>query len=184
MFRQTAFGIALSTLVLGSGLTTIPVPGHTSTNKNTDRQPNSSISRLFAKSTNFHASTIEKSVFEQINRYRTQRGLGKLTLNRKISRQARYHSQNMALEKVPFSHQGFKQRVSVIPIPYNSAAENVAYNQGYSDPAAQAVVGWLNSRGHLKNIQGNFNLTGIGVAINDRGQVYITQIFLRTQRTK
>lgn len=181
MFRQTAFGIALSTLVLGSGLTTIPVPGHTSTKKNTDRQPVSTLSSLVATSTNFHASTMEKSVFKQINRYRTSQGLPKLTLSAKVSRQARFHSQNMALEKVPFSHQGFEERVSLIPIPYNSAAENVAYNYGYNDPASQAVTDWLKSRGHLKNIKGNFNLTGIGVAINDKRQVYLTQIFIRTR---
>ncbi|MDJ0800920.1 MAG: CAP domain-containing protein [Calothrix sp. MO_167.B12] len=182
MFRQTAFGIALSTLVLGSGLTTIPVPGHTSTKDTTDSQPTETFSRLVATSTNFHASVIEKSVFEQINRYRTSKGLPKLKLSQKVSRQARSHSQNMALGKVPFSHQGFEERVSLLPIAYNSASENVAYNYGYEDPASQAVEGWLESKGHLKNIKGNFNVTGIGVAINDRNQVYLTQIFLRTRK--
>lgn len=181
MFRRTAFGIALSLLVLGSGLTTIPVPGHTSTKKTTVSQTNLNTSHLLTKLTSFHASIIEKSVFEKINHYRVGRGLKKLALNGTISRQARYHSQNMALKKVPLSHQGFKQRVSVIPISYNSASENVAYNQGYSDPAAQAVEAWINSRKHLENIQGSFHLTGVGVAINDRRQVYITQIFLRTK---
>ncbi|MDJ0677587.1 MAG: CAP domain-containing protein [Calothrix sp. MO_167.B42] len=184
MFRQTTFGIALSMLVLGSGLTTIPVPGHTSTKKTTAGQATDSISRLAVKSTNFHAKTIEKSVFEQINRYRISKGLPKLTLNAKVSRQARFHSQNMALGKVPFSHQEFERRVSLIPIAYNSAAENVAYNIGYEDPASEAVTGWVKSQGHLKNIKGNFNLTGIGVAINDRKQVYLTQIFLRTRKAQ
>lgn len=86
----------------------------------------------------------------------------------------------MANGKVPFSHQGFEKRVTILPIIYKSAGENVAFNQGYSDPAGQAVIGWLNSPGHLKNIKGKYNLTGIGVAANQKGEVYLTQIFLQT----
>jgi uncharacterized protein YkwD len=122
---------------------------------------------------------LEKSVFDQINQYRVFRGLPELSLSAKISKQARIHSQNMARGKVPFSHQGFKRRVNAIPITYRSAAENLAFNLGYSDPAAQAVTGWLNSPGHLTNIKGNYNLTGIGVAANSEGEIYLTQIFLR-----
>ncbi|MBW4563625.1 MAG: CAP domain-containing protein [Mojavia pulchra JT2-VF2] len=182
MFRQTAFGIALSTLVLASGLTTAPIPGHSSTNKPTHNKPLSiSLNQVATSSTTFKTTALEKSVFAQINRYRVSQGLPKLALNASITRQARIHSQNMAKGKVPFSHQGFKGRVTAIPIIYNSAAENVAFNQGYSDPAAQAVIGWLDSPGHLKNIRGKYNLTGIGVAANEEGEVYLTQIFLRTQ---
>jgi uncharacterized protein YkwD len=84
----------------------------------------------------------------------------------------------MAKGKVPFSHNGFEARVKAIPLSYNSAAENVAFNMGYTNPAKQAVIGWLNSPGHLKNLRGRYNLTGIGVAANDKGEVYLTQIFL------
>jgi uncharacterized protein YkwD len=181
MFRQTAFGIALSTLVLASGLTTAPIPGHSSTNKPADNKPLSISANQGAVSTTaFNTTALEKSVFDKINRYRVSVGLPKLSLNASITRQARIHSQNMANGKVPFSHQGFKERVTVLPIIYSNAGENVAFNQGYSDPASQAIVGWLNSPGHLKNIQGKYNLTGIGVAANQQGEVYLTQIFLRT----
>ena len=87
----------------------------------------------------------------------------------------------MAKGKVPFSHLGFKQRVNAITIGYSGAAENVASNLGYSDPANQAVVGWLNSPGHLENVKGHYNLTGIGVVTNTQGEVYLTQIFLRSK---
>ncbi|MDZ7962697.1 MAG: CAP domain-containing protein [Aulosira sp. DedQUE10] len=181
MFRQTAFGIALSTLVLASGLTTSPIPGHSSPQKATHNKPLSiSSNQVAASTTAFKTTSLEKSVFDQINRYRVSKGLSKLTLNANITRQARIHSQNMANGKVPFSHQGFERRVTVLPIIYKSAGENVAFNQGYSDPAAQAVIGWLNSPGHLKNIRGKYNLTGIGVAANKQGEVYLTQIFLQS----
>jgi uncharacterized protein YkwD len=87
----------------------------------------------------------------------------------------------MAKGTVKFSHHGFEQRVKAIPLKYDSAGENVAFNIGYSDPAHQAVVGWLNSPGHLKNIQGKYKLTGVGVATNAKGEVYLTQIFINTR---
>ncbi|MBU7586515.1 MAG: CAP domain-containing protein [Nostoc sp. TH1S01] len=175
MFRQPAFGIALSTLVLASGFVTTPIPSHSSTNKTT--QPIAA-SQLASSTTTFNTTALEKSVFEQINRYRVSKKLPKLTLNANISRQARIHSQNMAKGKVPFSHNGFEKRVIATSIRFNSAGENVAVNQGYSNPASQAVIGWLESPGHLKNIKGNYNLTGVGVATNQQGEVYLTQIFL------
>jgi uncharacterized protein YkwD len=182
MLRQTAFGIALSTLVLASELMTAPGSGNTSTQKTADNQLSSIPSSQVATSTlTFPTTTLEKSVFEQINQYRLSQGLPKLTLNASITKQARIHSRNMAGGKVPFSHQGFEKRVSAIPLIYNSAAENVAYNLGYSDPANEAVIGWLNSPGHLKNVKGRYNLTGIGVAANEKGEVYLTQIFLNTK---
>ncbi|AFZ24210.1 uncharacterized protein with SCP/PR1 domains [Cylindrospermum stagnale PCC 7417] len=182
MLRQTAFGIALSTLVLASGLMTAPVPGNPSQKKADPRQPSSiPASQVATSNLTFQTTTLEKSVFEQINQYRVSQGLPKLTINANITRQARIHSENMAKGKVPFSHQGFARRVNAIPLIYNSAAENVAFNLGYSNPANQAVIGWLRSPGHLKNIQGKFNLTGIGVAANQQGEVYLTQIFLHTR---
>ena len=173
MLRQTAFGIALSTLVLASGYMTAANPDN-SFAKQTGRYQRSS---LVTSQTN----SLEKSVFTQINQYRAKRGLGQLNLSEKISQQARIHSQNMATGKVPFSHQGFERRVMAIPLKYSSAAENVAYNTGYSNPANEAVSGWLKSPGHLKNLQGKYNLTGVGVATNEQGQVYLTQIFLNAR---
>ncbi|MBN3926221.1 CAP domain-containing protein [Nostoc sp. NMS4] len=182
MFRQTAFGIALSALVLASGLTTVPIPNHTSTNTSTRNKLLSLFSSQVAISTpTFKTTELEKSVFDQINRYRASKGLPKLTLNANLTRQARIHSQNMAKGKTPFSHQGFEGRVKAIPIRYNSAAENVAFNRGYSNPVEEAVTGWIKSPGHLKNLKGNYNLTGIGVATNNQGEVYLTQMFFHTR---
>ncbi|MBE9228186.1 CAP domain-containing protein [Phormidium sp. LEGE 05292] len=128
-------------------------------------------------------TNLERSIHEQVNKYRQSQKLPPLQLNSAITQQSRLHSQAMASGKVPFSHQGFEQRVNAIEksVSYSSAGENVAYNQGYKDPATQAVQGWLKSPGHLKNIRGNFNLTGIGVAQNSKGEYYFTQIFIRSR---
>ena len=62
-------------------------------------------------------------------------------------------------------------------IPYSAATENVAYNQGYNDPATQVVKSWLQSSGHRQNIEGQYKLTGVGIAKNARGEYYFSQIF-------
>lgn len=127
-------------------------------------------------------TTLEKSVHEQVNQYRVSRKLRPLTLDPRITEQARIHSQNMADGKVPFSHNGFDGRVDAIArsISYRGAAENVAYNFGYSDPVRNAVEGWIKSPGHRKNMEGEYNLTGIGVAKNAKGEYYFTQVFIRS----
>ncbi len=132
-------------------------------------------------STTNSIDAVEKAVHNQVNQYRASKGLPPLTVLARMSEQARIHSQNMASGKVAFGHQGFAGRVTAVAIPYSSAAENVAYNQGYSDPATQAVQGWIKSTGHRQNMEGNFNLTGIGVATNSKGQYYFTQMFIRSR---
>jgi uncharacterized protein YkwD len=126
---------------------------------------------------------IAAQVHQLINAYRVSIGLPTLTLNETISRQARAHSQNMAGGVTPFSHDGFDGRVSAIAesIELQSAAENVAYNQGYDNPAQTAVDGWLESPGHKANIEGDYSLTGIGVALNTAGEYYFTQIFVKPE---
>ena len=130
---------------------------------------------------NVNTAAIEASVFRKINQYRASQNLPALTRNSTIDNQARIHSQNMASGRVAFGHNGFSGRVAATGIAYSRVAENVAYNQGHQDPADRAVQGWLNSSGHRANIRGNYNQTGIGVARNNRGQIYFTQIFLRSR---
>ena len=138
------------------------------------------ISPPIAQTQSNDLATLEKSVHQQINKYRQSLNLSPLELDPEVSQQARMHSENMAQGKVPFSHQGFSARTEQLKsvLPYSRVAENVAYNQGVGDPAMQAVEGWINSSGHRQNIEGNFDRTGIGVAVNDRGEYYFTQIFL------
>lgn len=146
----------------------------------TTTQPLQSLPQRMAQA-NPSVQTMEQAVLSQINQYRSTRKLPPLTLDARISEEARIHSQAMANGRVPFSHNGFQQRVQTIArvIPYSRAAENVAYNQGYSDPVQQAVQGWIKSTGHRQNIEGSFTLTGIGIAQNAKGEYYFTQLFIR-----
>jgi uncharacterized protein YkwD len=130
---------------------------------------------------NDSTAAIEASVFQQINQYRAAQNLPPLRRNPRIDAQAQIHSQNMASGRTPLGHEGFQERVEAIGIPLRGAAENVAYNQGTRDPATQAVQSWLRSSGHLANIRGDYNLTGVGVAVNNQGVFYFTQIFIHSR---
>ena len=134
--------------------------------------------------TNLASSAItdlEKAVNLQINQYRASKKLPPLSVDPRISQIARIHSENMASGKVKFSHDGFEGRAKAITVPYQSVAENVAYNFGYSDPVRNAVDGWIKSDGHRKNIESQFNLTGIAIAKNAKGEYYFTQLFVRSR---
>ncbi len=124
---------------------------------------------------------LERTVYQQVNQYRRSRNLPPLAIDERISQQARLHSQAMANGSVSFSHNGFEQRAEAIAqaIPNRGTSENVAYNQGYSDPVAQALRGWIASEIHRHNLEGQYTMTGIGVAQNNRGQVFFTQLFIQ-----
>lgn len=121
----------------------------------------------------------ERTVFEKVNAYRGSKGLNPLEINEAMTIQARKHSQDMADGTVPFSHEGFQERIVATGIHYNSAAENLAYNMGVSDPADTAVTGWIGSEGHRRNMEGDFNLTGIGIGKSASGAIYFTQLFIK-----
>ncbi|MEO1669926.1 MAG: CAP domain-containing protein [Cyanobacteria bacterium J06631_2] len=122
-----------------------------------------------------------EQVHRGINEYRASLNLPPLRLNTQINHQAEIHSQKMAQQVVKFSHHGFNARIGALKgsIAYRRAAENVAFNQGYKDPAQTAIAGWIKSEGHHQNMVGDFNLTGIGVARNSQGEYYFTQIFIK-----
>jgi uncharacterized protein YkwD len=125
--------------------------------------------------------TIETRIFHLVNRIRSKNGLNELKINSYIANLARQHSINMATGKAPLGHQGFEERTNLLKreIGGSYIAENVAYDQGYDDPASEAVKTWIASPGHLINIKGKYELTGIGVAIAGDGSYYFTQIFVR-----
>jgi len=122
---------------------------------------------------------MEHDVFDLINHYRAKKHLQQLSWDNDIAKGAFKHSKDMAKGKVPFGHTGFDERVDGLmkDIPgSNAAAENVAYG---AQTAEQVVEMWLNSPGHRKNIEGNFNLSGIGIEESRDGILYFTQIFIR-----
>ena len=124
------------------------------------------------------ASTSREILFF-VNEFRRSKGLPALQANSYISSVALGHSRDMLTGKSPFGHDGFRQRIDRISGKLGRlhvAAENVASG---SMGAREVVDGWLHSPGHRRNIMGDFQLTGIGVAEASNGMIYFTQIFVR-----
>lgn len=134
---------------------------------------------VYAQSSNNDAA-VQEAVLDYINQYRQQKRLMKLKMDPRIVREAQQHSQDMATHKVPFGHKEFMTRVQRLRKSINqsaAAAENVAYN--YKN-AEDVVKNWLKSPGHKRNIDGNYDLTGVGIAKDQKGKIYFTQIFINT----
>lgn len=121
----------------------------------------------------------EQQTHTKVNEYRVARGLPALGWSEVIADLARQHSQGMASGLTSFGHDGFESRMATIAltIPWSGAAENVAVNR----TVAAAVDGWLSSAAHRENIEGSFDLTGIGTAPAKGGDLYFTQIFIRSR---
>lgn len=126
----------------------------------------------------------QQMVLDEVNNYRVSKGLNKLTLNGYISKEARQHSLDMAEKNMTFGHQDFDKRITHIKthIPaFAGGAENIAC---FKLPPKQVVQKWLTSRGHRKNIEGRYNLTGIGIVQDAKGWIYYTQIFVKDHHLK
>ncbi|MDE3253144.1 MAG: CAP domain-containing protein [Bacteroidota bacterium] len=124
-------------------------------------------------------STVVKDIFRYVNEHRQSLGLPPLKMNEEANRQAFLHSKNMATGKTSFGHEGFEQRVASIQKTsgwITASAENVAYGKL---SANEVVKGWLNSPGHKKNIEGNYQFSGIGIYRDSKGVTFFTQIFFR-----
>lgn len=124
---------------------------------------------------------LEQDIVDLINDYRDSTGLNELIVNDVLRREARAHSINIATEKVPFGHEGFEERANTIfsEVGGTVCGENVA--EGNYPDATYFIDSWLNSPSHKENIDGDYNYTGVGVAENESGVKFTTQIFLKKE---
>jgi uncharacterized protein YkwD len=118
-------------------------------------------------------------ILKYINDYRRKKGLPVLSMNASMSAEAQRHSENMAARRTSFSHNGFQGRIKRISTSLKEGIGNAAENVAMGSNSARDVVNdWLTSPMHKKNIEGRYNLTGIGVATDKKGVLYFTQIFI------
>lgn len=129
--------------------------------------------------------SLEEQVFLAVNRIREENGLPLLSWGRDLTEVARTHSQDMAqreyLSHVTPEGDNLLKRIGRGGIVnWSRLSENLASNFGFSDPAAVAIKGWLESPAHRQNIfDRNVTETGIGVAFDAKGKVYLTQLFVK-----
>lgn len=126
-------------------------------------------------------SALEEQVLELVNDHRISQNLKALPSDPRIAREARRHSRALAEKQILFGHYGFDLRTEMISsfIPIGAVAENVAHHEGCTDCGQQAVRNWLKSSLHRKNIEGDYDLTGVGVAKESDQGYFFTQIFVK-----
>jgi uncharacterized protein YkwD len=129
-------------------------------------------------------ATLERRAFDLINAQRKANGLQPLPWDPKLALLARQHSENMASSGV-FNHcepggMTMVNRARAQGIRgWSALGENIAYNQGYDDPAGFVAERWMISHKHRDNLlNSRWTRSAVGVAIAQDGRVFFTQVFI------
>jgi uncharacterized protein YkwD len=127
---------------------------------------------------------VEALLREAVEGVRSEHGLPPLEPDRALAAVARAHSEEMVrrgfFDHVSPDGENLDGRLRNAEIHFRSAAENIARTRGVKNPVETTVGEWMASPGHRANIlDGKFTRTGVGVAVDADGTVYVTQVFLR-----
>lgn len=123
------------------------------------------------------AADDEAETLARINASRAARGLGPLTVNAALAAHARRHSSAMAQSGGLFHSSAADLQAAAGP-GWAALAETV----GRGSDIADIHAAFMASPSHRKNILGDFDYTGVGVAEAD-GLVYVTVVFMSTAPT-
>lgn len=127
----------------------------------------------------------EFEIYELINNRRNKSRLQQLDWDDDVAEVARRYSEEMARGNF-FSHYD-KRGKSVVDRANNfglrgwsSIGENLFFCEGYDNFSNLAVKGWLNSPTHRQvMLDPEWTTTGIGIAADRSGKIYVTQVFLK-----
>jgi len=128
---------------------------------------------------------MEADVARRVNQYRVGHRLRALRYDVKLAAVARAHSENMARGRAPLGHDGFTARADAVEkfLAFKEIAENVAMNNyARARTVPVAMEGWIRSPHHRENIEGRFDVTGVGIARARDGTYYYTQLFVARRR--
>ena len=130
------------------------------------------------------ARQIEVEVLRLTNAYRRSRSLSPLREAPGLARLARGHSSELARRRSSrVDHSGLRKRFERASesIALTGFAENVArMGRKRSQPATWVVDGWAASDIHRQNLEGDYDLVGVGVVRREDGSYFFTQIFAGT----
>ncbi|MDD8027521.1 MAG: CAP domain-containing protein, partial [Acidobacteriota bacterium] len=134
--------------------------------------------QIFSPTSSLEASDVEQEMFRLVNEHRASLGMAALTWNDDIAEVARGHSQDMADGTVSFGHDGFDDRMNRIAA-IMSCTVFVGEVVAYSDSAENAVNALIASADHKDVLEGEYELTGVGVVVESSGgSFYATQMFV------
>lgn len=113
------------------------------------------------------------------NSYRRASGKGTLARKADLDRLAQQHSESMA-RRGKLDHAGASSRTDEVAARYgvNEKAENVMrwHVKAGRDPQAM-LQQWIGSSGHRRNLLGNYAIGGLGIAQDELGNIWVTQIY-------
>lgn len=110
------------------------------------------------------------SILTDVNKQRALFGLSPLKLDDKLNTIAGSWSEQQAANKTMAHNPNYTKEYTP---GWERAGENVAY--GFE--VDTVVKGWMSSPGHKANILGQYSTTGIGMAYDEDGVAYYTQVF-------
>ncbi|KAJ2493564.1 hypothetical protein IWW37_000430 [Coemansia sp. RSA 2050] len=129
------------------------------------------------------SSNWRQEMLDDVNNRRGEDGLSPLTMNDALNTMAQNHSDYQAsIHKMTHddSSGSLGQRATAAGIKWSRLAENVAMG---GETVAGVMSQWENSPLHLKNILGDYNIVGFGLAVDrtgTKGTTYWTQNFAKT----
>ena len=130
--------------------------------------------------TTFDSTMQEQKLLNLLNADRARNGLPPLTLDPELSRLAQLKSSDMnsnhyfAHESPTYGTAG--QMLDTFGYDYLGVGENIAHHANVE----KAEAAFMSSDGHRRNILGSqWDKVGIGIAYDENGNVYVTQLFAR-----
>ncbi|HWG42422.1 MAG TPA: CAP domain-containing protein [Gemmataceae bacterium] len=134
----------------------------------------------------FEMTKDEQTLLDLLNKERVQKDLPALRPQPLLFKAARGHSTNMSKQrKMEHVLDGKTpgQRVLAAGYDYGKVSENIAESEGGKVPLAVIVKDWMESKSHRENLLSDkVTETGLGIAKNDKGEVYYTQVFARPRK--
>lgn len=134
--------------------------------------------KIYANESEGLKRSFELEIIDLTNSVREKNELNRLKYSEKASKSARKHSVDMEAKNF-FDHKNKNNktpfdRMKDENIIYKGAGENIAAGQTNAIFAHEA---WMNSKGHRKNILGDYMYIGVGVAFGGHYTIYYTQNF-------
>lgn len=114
-----------------------------------------------------------QAVLDEHNAYRAKKGLDPVELSTEMSKVAVNWSKHMAEERDLEHNPDYSEQ---IPAGARASAENIAYDRADDDAVEDIMRGWIKSRGHERNITGDYTHVGIGLA-EKNGRLWATVNF-------
>ena len=140
------------------------------------------------ESPKFAMTKEEKDLLDLLNKERVKKDLPALRPHPLLFKAARAHAKNMAKQRKmehELDRKGPPQRVEAAGYNWGKVSENIAMAEDGEPPLAAIVKQWMESQTHRENLlDKKVSETGLGIARNDKGEIYYAQVFARPRGVK